>query len=131
MDDLENLDPNQIKQLIGMLQKMLPNKEDIAKKNTKKKNKPKSSLKTVSRSKRVIDQKRENKFVDMPEMSMHKSDTLIDKQLQKFPPTPRSRGFSLVNVVCRTCGKKEQVSPKLVPESIDRYKCNNCSSTQG
>lgn len=132
MDNLENLDPNQIKQLIGLLQQMLPQPE-TKEKTKKKKSVPKSKnvLNTVTRSKRVTDSQRENKFLSMPEMSMHKSDSAIDKQLQKFPPTPRSRGFSLVSVVCRICGKTEKISPKLVPESADRYKCNNCSSTQG
>lgn len=128
MDNLENFDPNQIKQLIGLLQSMLPEPKKTSKKkpaDTKTKNK------TVTRSKRVTDNDRENKFLSMPEMNMHKSDTLIDKQLNKFPPTPRSRDVSLVKVICRVCGKKDEVSPKLIPESVDRYKCNNCSSTQG
>lgn len=130
MDNLENLDSNQIKQLIGLLQQMLPKTEEKTK-SKKKKSVPKKQLKTVTRSKRVTDAERENKFMSMPEMNMHKSDTSIDKQLSRFPPTPRSRNFALVPVVCRVCGKSDEVSPKLIPESADRYKCNNCSSTQG
>lgn len=129
MDDLSNLDPNQIKQLIGLLQQMLPSDKPKETKKTAKKTKTKNT--NVTRSKRIIDQERENKFLSMPEMAMHKSDTLIDKKLNKFPPTPRSRGFNLVRVSCRICGKTEEVSPKLVPESVDRYKCNQCSSSQG
>lgn len=132
MDDLSNLDPNQIKQLIGLLQQMLPSDEPKKGKiATTKKTKTKTKNPNVTKSKRILDQDRENKFLSMPEMAMHRSDTAIDKKLNKFPPTPRSRGFNLVQVVCRICGKTEEVSPKLVPESTDRYKCNQCSSSQG
>lgn len=127
MGDLSDLDPGQIKQLIGLLEGMLPKEKSSTK---KKKPAPKSN-KSVTRSKRIVDNERENKFLSMPEMSMHKSDAAIDKKLNKFPPTPRSRGFSLVQVTCRLCGKTEEISPKLAPESIDRYKCNNCSSSEG
>lgn len=127
MDNLNEMNPDQIKQLIGLLQQMLPES-----KQTKTK-KPKTVKKQsgVTRSKKSVEKHRENKFLSMPEMSMHKSDALIDKKLNKFPPTPRSRGFSLVKVVCRLCGKTEEISPKLVPESSDRYKCNRCSSSEG
>lgn len=129
MDDLSNLDPNQIKQLIGLLQQMLPS--DTIKKSGVKKSKPKKKNTTITKSKRIVDQDRENKFLSMPELNMHKSDTSIDKKLNKFPPTPRSRNFNLIEVTCRICGKKEEISPKLAPESVDRYKCNQCSSSQG
>ena len=125
MDNLENLDPNQINQLIGLLQSMLPK---VANKQPKKKT---TNTKTSKRSKSAVDNDRENRFMSMPEMNMHKSDSIIDKKLNKFPPTPRLRDSSLIKVVCRVCGKKAEVSPKLIPESVDRYKCNNCSSTQG
>jgi hypothetical protein len=65
----------------------------------------------------------------MPERNMHKSDTKIDKKLNKYPPTPRNRPFKAIDVVCRICGKKESVNPKIIPESADRYKCNKCSSS--
>ena len=134
MDSLQNLDPEQIKQLIGLLQTMLPSSKEAETKQPKKKSssKKKSSFnKSVTRSKRIIDEERENKFLDMPESGMHKSDSLIDKKLNRFPPTPRSRSFDFVKVTCRICGRTEEISPKLVPESSDRYKCNQCSSSQG
>jgi hypothetical protein len=131
MANLGDLDPNQINQLIGLLQQMLPKSEDEPKKSKSKPKAKEQKLKSVTKSKRIVDQDRQNKFLSMPEMGMHKSDTSIDKKLQKFPPTPRSREFSLIDVKCRICGKTDEVSPKLLPESADRYKCNNCSSTQG
>ena len=131
MDNLQNLDPDQIKQLIGLLQSMLPSSPKESGGTKKKADKKKSSFKGVTRNKRAIEEDRENKFLSMPESKMHKSDSLIDKKLNRFPPTPRSRKFDFIEVTCRICGKKEEVSPKLVPESIDRYKCNQCSSSQG
>jgi hypothetical protein len=131
MANLGDLDPTQINQLIGLLQQMLPKEEDTPKKSKTKSKAKEQKLQSVTKSKRIVDQERKNKFLSMPEMNMHKSDTSIDKQLQKFPPTPRSREFSLINVTCRICGRTDEVSPKLLPESADRYKCNNCSSTQG
>jgi hypothetical protein len=131
MANLGDLDPNQINQLIGLLQQMLPKSEDESKKSKSKTKVKEQKFKTVTKSKRIVDQERENKFLSMPERNMHKSDSVIDKKLNKLPPTPRSRKFSLINVTCRICGKTDEVSPKLLPESADRYKCNNCSSTQG
>ena len=95
MDNLENLDPNQINQLIGLLQSMLPK---VANKQPKKKT---TNTKTSKRSKSAVDNDRENRFMSMPEMNMHKSDSIIDKKLNKFPPTPRLRDSSLIKVVCR------------------------------
>jgi hypothetical protein len=131
MANLGDLDPNQISQLIGLLQQMLPKSEDEPKKSKSKTKVKEQKFKRVTNSKRIVDQDRENKFLSMPERNMHKSDSAIDKKLNKLPPTPRSRKFSLMNVTCRICGKTDKVSPKLLPESADRYKCNNCSSTQG
>jgi len=66
----------------------------------------------------------------MQEMHMCKEDTAIDKKLSKNPPIPRTRHFDTVSVKCRVCGKTENVNPALVYDK-NRYKCNNCSSTQG
>lgn len=71
-----------------------------------------------------------NKFLEMKEAGMHKSDTEIDKKLNKYPPTQRNRAYEPVKVKCRVCGKTESVHPSIV-ESRDRYKCNNCSTSQG
>ena len=129
MVDMNNLDPQQISQLISMLQKMLPTEEPT--KIKKAKTTRKKSVGPIKSKKIDTEEARENKFLDMPERQMHKSDCLIDQKLNKFPPTPRARLFECVEVKCRVCGKTEEVSPKLLPESLDRYKCNRCSSTEG
>ena len=72
-----------------------------------------------------------NKFLDMPEKDMHKADSAIDKKLSVHPPTPRNRKFAKIDVACRTCGKQEKVNHSIVPEQLDRYKCNKCSSSSG
>lgn len=117
-------DPEQIKQLIEALQNMLP------KNNTEENNFDDSKIKTKS-TKLSKSNRNKNKFLDMPEKDMHKADIKIDKKLSINPPTPRSRKFSTIEVCCRSCGKKEQISPQLVPDSRDRYKCNKCSSSGG
>ncbi|MEX0597956.1 MAG: hypothetical protein WD512_15815 [Candidatus Paceibacterota bacterium] len=129
---MDNLSPEQIQAMIAMLQHMLPNKnneetENFSVKKTKRKN---SSSNTQSKSTGGREQ-HYNKFVDMPEKNMHKEDIIVDKKLIVQAPVPRGRPFKPVNVVCRVCGKKEKVSPGLVPESFDRYKCNKCSAVSG
>jgi transposase-like protein len=62
---------------------------------------------------------------------MHKEDVAIDKKLAKFPPVSRARQFEMVEVKCRVCGRTETVSPSLVFEGLERYKCNNCSTSAG
>jgi len=121
--DLNNLNPEQIKSLIGLLSALLPTEEkhesDVPNKPTK--------LKTArSRTKGSST----NKFDKMPERNSHKADVEIDKKLIKYPPTERSRHFQYIEVKCRCCGKTEKVSPALVMEK-DRYKCNKCSISAG
>lgn len=115
-----------IKQLIEILQRGLVeesepssenNEPEIFEKSYKKNNTKKNSTK--------------NKFLDMPESKMHKSDTEIDKLLSKHGPVARTREYSPVSVICRVCGKKESVHPTLVLEGPARYKCNKCSSSEG
>jgi hypothetical protein len=131
---MDNLSPEQIQAMITMLQNMLPNSsnDDTTKqfsvKKTKRKNSSNSQGKSKSRGSR---EEHYNKFTDMPEKNMHKEDVLVDKKLVVQPPVPRARPFKLLNVVCRVCGKREKVSPGLVPESVDRYKCNKCSAASG
>lgn len=126
--DLNLSSPEQIQQLINALQALLPKNETDNKKLSKNKNNIKTK-KTKSGKKN--DEDHENKFLSMPEMNMHKSDTKIDKKLAQQPPTPRNRPFRYIDVTCRSCGKKEQINPKILPESADRYKCNNCSTNAG
>lgn len=126
--DLNLSNAEQIQQLINALQALLPNNEPNNKKPPKNKNNIKTK-KTRSDKKNNDDQ--ENKFLSMPEMNMHKSDTKIDKKLSQQPPTPRNRPFKYLDVTCRSCGKKDKVNPKILPESADRYKCNKCSTNAG
>jgi len=76
-------------------------------------------------------QKNTNKFLSMAEKDMHKDDIEIDKKLAKFPPVSRARDFEMIDVVCRVCGRKETISPSLLFDAPDRYKCNNCSTSAG
>jgi len=126
MDNI-SLNPQQIQQMIQMLQSMLPPQE--TKTETKDHeavtNPTNNNIKTndVSHSR--------NKFDDMPERRMHKEDVEVDKKLATQPPVPRARKFKLIKVSCRVCGKKEEVNPVLITDSLDRYKCNRCSGTAG
>lgn len=127
--DLNLSNPEQIQQLISALQALLPKEQTDT--NIKKTKNNKNNIKTKkSKSAKQIDDC-ENKFLLMPEMNMHRSDIKIDKKLCQQPPTPRNRPFKHIEVTCRTCGKKEKVNPKILPESADRYKCNNCSTNAG
>ena len=124
--ELDINNPELIKQLIGALQKLLPN--DTEQQETINVEESGHNIRTKTRKLNKQTQA-SNKFTDMPEREMHKSDSKIDKKLNKYPPTPRNRPFKPIDVICRTCGKKETVNPKIIPESVDRYKCNKCSSS--
>ena len=124
--DLNNLDPDQIKGLISLLQGLLPNEVNSG--TTKKGSSKKTN--TVRSNNKNNKIKSSNKFDQMAEFRMHKEDVAVDKKLSKFPPVPRTRQFMPIEVICRVCGKKEKVNPGVV-ESIDRYKCNKCCSSNG
>ena len=135
MDPKEVLNnPENIKLLIGLLQSLLTddqNSEPEAKPEAKV---SKSKVRTKSRQRgksQDDNEESDNKFSRMPEFSMHKEDSSVDKQLSKHPPVARMREFELVQVTCRICGKTETVSPGLVFEGSSRYKCNNCSTQAG
>jgi hypothetical protein len=121
--DLNLNNPEQIKQLIAALQMLLPKGEA--------EEEPMQDSKIRTKTSRSTNKVGKNLFSDMPEKNMHKADIEIDKKLNVHPPTVRNRKFQFVDVVCRTCGKKEKVSPAIVPESVDRYRCNKCSSSAG
>ena len=114
LNDLSN-NPEQIKNLINILQSLLPKETNT--------DQPKpSKIKTKSRKRSSSDNKIiVNEFDRMPESRMHKDDIKIDKMLSQAPPTARMREFNLVDVVCRVCGKKESVSPSLVLDCPSRY----------
>lgn len=124
--DLDINDPEKIKQLIQVLQGLLPKND-----SSDEDDEPESKIRTKTTRSGKKNKRSKNKFLDMPEKDMHKSDTAIDKLLNKAPPTPRNRPYEPIEVVCRVCHKKEMVSPAVVPESTDRYKCNKCSGSAG
>jgi hypothetical protein len=123
-------DPEKLKQLISLLSSLLPEDEEGEESaDTKTKKKKSDPIKNNSR-KLNTKSTRENRFLDMPESGMHKEDCIIDKKLQKYPPTLRNRPVNFVTVKCRVCGKSEEISENVV-DSTDRYKCNNCSTSAG
>lgn len=132
-------DPEQIKNLISVLQSLLsesnqetttPLIKDKKEKQTKI-DEPLFNNKIKTKNKRTTTSPSVNKFEQMSEFRMHKDDSEVDKKLAKHPPVARNREFDPVSVVCRICGKKETVSPSLVHEGPSRYKCNNCSTQAG
>lgn len=133
--DLNDLakNPEQLKSLIQALQSLLPSDNETSPKdsnNSLSEDEDFSAPLRTKGSKRKMP-KSKNKFVDMAEMNMHKEDVLIDKKLAKHPPVSRTRDFQMVDVVCRVCGKKESISPSLLFDAPNRYKCNNCSTSAG
>lgn len=122
--ELDINNPEQIKLMIAMLQKLLP---DNDKENTIQNETQAIKQKTVSSK----NQSRHNKFVDMPEKNMHKEDVAFDKKVSVVPPTPRNRNFIPLDVKCRICGKHEKINPAILPDSAERYKCNKCSTSPG
>ena len=131
---------DQLMAMMEMMKTMIESisDDDDADSETKPKTvrKTKSQKSTTKKSspiqpKGVIVPDRPNLFDDMPEKDMHKSDSEVDKKLNKYPPTPRTRSYRPIDVCCRICGKKESISPSLAPEDISRYKCNKCCSSQG
>lgn len=122
---MDNLTPEQIQSMIVMLQNMLPKLDEQNNDfvSNPAKSKPKKQKNSVDKT--------VNKFNSMPEKNLHKDDTAIDKKLRIQPPVPRARKFSLIKVTCRVCGRSEEISPGLLVDSPDRYKCNKCSSSAG
>ena len=131
LNKLKN-NPEKVEELISLLQSLIgedsDEEEPVVKKKTTKKKKV-TKKKTTARKK---SNKSSNKFEDMPEFNMFKSDVKIDQQLSKNPPVARMReAAGYVTVRCRVCGKEEDVSPQLIFEGASRYKCNNCSTSAG
>ena len=127
-------DPEKIQQLIDLLGSLLPETKQESKTAKKKVTKKKTSTTKKPRATRKKPDKQEstNKFLDMPEMNMHKEDGKIDEKLQQFPPTPRSRpSMESISVRCRICGREENISQGLLFEGANRYKCNKCSTQSG
>lgn len=129
--DLNELmkNPEQIKNLIQVLQTLLPETQNSQAEESQEEEEFTAPLRTKGSRRKTKQAK--NKFMDMPEKDMHKDDIAVDKKLAKFPPVARARQFELVEVKCRVCGRTETVSPSLVFEGVERYKCNNCSTSAG
>jgi lysyl-tRNA synthetase class I len=126
---MDNLTPEQIHQMIGMLKSMLPDQQAQDEDNSQEK--PVSETSIKNRPSKKISGTFSNKFDQMMEAKLHKEDTEIDKALSVYGPTPRQRKFEPVKVLCRLCGKSEMVNPAVLSESKDRYKCNACSRSPG
>ena len=123
----ENLSENQIKQMINMLKNMLPEESNSSPEPTKE-TEPEGPIRTRgSRRPQFI----ENKFDNMAEKNLHRADIEIDKKLNKYGPTPRTRKFKTVKVTCRVCHKTEEVNPAVLTDSPERYKCNACARSAG
>ena len=135
---MANIDTDKLKQLLMAMIETIEDSESnnqeeapAKKKNTKPKQ-TKTSSTTRNKNGRKPYTSSENLFDSMPEMHMHKNDTAIDKMLSSSSErTPRNRPSSMVNARCRVCGKEETVSKRLVTDSNNRYKCNNCSRGSG
>lgn len=117
------LDNNDIKALIAILQKGLTDDDAVT---PAKKPRTKRGISSKSNTK----PKHINNFENMPEFKMCKEDLEFDRKVKKPQPSVRNRDFDYVKVQCRVCGKKDKVAPGLV-ESIERYKCNKCSTGAG
>ena len=123
------LDKEDIKQLIAILQRGLADDLSESSPPEPKQQKKHSITKKIKKTK-PSKPTRENKFLEMPEMNMHKDDCLFDQKVIVSPPTPRRSPFVPISVRCRICGKTESVDPSII-ETPDRYKCNKCSSSAG
>lgn len=128
---MDNLTPEQISQMIALLQSMLPQEKPspiVEDEETEIDENP-SPIKT--KTNRRIPGNFTNKFDAMMEAQLHKADSAIDKALSVYAPTPRSRRFEPVSVKCRVCGKTEEINPNLLSEARERYKCNACARSPG
>lgn len=131
------LDKDDIKALIAILQKGLQDDTDVV--SEPKQNAPVTPVKKSGPRQRKSkvgakepEQSSENKFLSMGVAHLHKEDSEIDKLLSRNSSrTPRARKFSTIDVVCRSCGKKDTINPVLLYDAPDRYKCNNCSTSAG
>ena len=123
---MDNLSPEQIKQMINMLQSMLSATDT---KSSEEQTEYKPIIKNKPSKKIKAD--RHNKFEDMMEHNLHKDDIAIDKALSVHAPTPRVRRYEPVSATCRVCGKKDSINPALISDTIDRYKCNKCARNAG
>lgn len=129
---MDNLSPAQIKQMISMLQAMLPQDTiEEPSSNDKTQSDHTASIRTASPKQVKKTGTFVNKFDEMMEAKLHQEDKAIDQALSVHSPTPRNRSFDPINVVCRVCGKKDSVNPSILSDSPSRYKCNSCARSPG
>jgi hypothetical protein len=136
--DNRNLDPQQIQQMIQLLQAMLPatdqrttTDEGVRDSGSSPERKPRKKKTNTSTHNIKAKPERENKFDQMAELHMHREDIAVDKKLSIQPPVPRARKFRMIKATCRVCGRTEDINPILITDSLDRYKCNKCSAGAG
>lgn len=130
-----NVDPEKIQAMISILQSMLApdnNQNNNIKETTQPAETAVVPQNNFSTKSKTNFSGHYNKFDTMSEKNMHREDIIVDQKLRTQPPVPRNRTYSPVSVVCRVCGKKENVNPQVLTGSeLDRYKCNRCSSSSG
>lgn len=115
-----------VEQIYKLLMSLVDVEDEVVETEQPKKNNKQKAAPRSKKTKAVST----NKFDNMPERNMFKEDTAIDKKLRVIDPCPRTRSFNTIEVVCRVCGKKENLNPVLVNEPT-RYKCNGCSRSGG
>lgn len=130
-----DLKPEQIQQMIGLLQSMLEAAQPSASEDTEEQERPVHKIKNTNNRKKKSSNKTEKKpvniFDTMMEAKMHKDDCKIDKLLCVNEPTPRVREFTPIKVTCRVCGKTESINPVILTDAAERYKCNRCARSAG
>lgn len=134
-DNIKDLlkNPEQIKQMIGLLSALLEStsQDDVVDDEADIQTTTPTKQPSVAKSKKTKKIQRENKFLSMPEVNMHKEDPELAQKLYKQPPVARSRKLQMVSVRCRVCGKQEKVQASLLYGGVERFKCNKCSATPG
>lgn len=134
-DNIKDLlkNPEQIKQMIGLLSALLEStsQDDVVDDEADTQTTTPTKQPNVAKSKKTKKIQRENKFLSMPEVNMHKEDPELAQKLYKQPPVARSRKLQMVSVRCRVCGKQEKVQASLLYGGVERFKCNKCSATPG
>jgi len=127
----ESLSPAQIKQMIGMLKAMLPEDATAVKGTKEPQQTVNKSVPIKNAGPAYRSNQHYNKFEDMAEKEMYKQDTEIQKKLSQYDPVPRTRQATMVDAICRICGKTETISAQLLHEGAERYKCNDCARGSG
>jgi len=122
--------PEDIQKLIALLQAVVGSSESEEESDNKIIKKSPIKTKTRTKNRHNNEESNHNKFLDMQEKNMFKEDTAFQKRVSKYPPVPRNRPYKPITVKCRVCGETQDISPTLV-DSVDRYKCNNCSGAAG